>query len=57
MVQGMVGGGIDVVTRGGGEHVAVVDEDAPDLDSEEEEEVEVSLEGDKGDGEASWYQS
>lgn len=46
VVQGVMGGGVDeFLGPVAGDHVAVVDENGPDLDSHEEGEVEVTLDG------------
>ena len=53
VVQGVVGGAVDELFRPvAGDHVAVVDQDGPDLDGHEEDHVQISLHGADEDEEA-----
>ena len=53
VVQGVVGGAVDeLLGPVAGDHVAVVDQDGPDLDGDEEDHVEISLHGADEDEEA-----
>ena len=46
----MVGGAVDdLLERVSGDHVRVVDEDGPEVDEDEEAEVEVALDGEEED--------
>ena len=46
----MVGGAVDdLLERVSGDHVRVVDEDGPEVDADEQEEVELALEGEEVD--------